>query len=191
MTVYALRNDFEKYQDLDYEILDILNAAPEGTGVDNIVKFSIHNTAMKSWWKAPHTQFIKNEGAEDSVIPEICCWNDATLVLSPKAYRLLGDMLSHSGELLPVIVGDDTYYIFNCLEFGEEDEEKCRFEYIDGERYGIEYLEFTSGVEEKLVFKSKLESCVTLFCSERFKEIVMSYGLAGLVFDKNLIQVFE
>ena len=43
--------------------------------------------------------------------------------------------------------------------------------------------------DKQLVFKSPLEKGVTLFCTDRFKDVVESFGLKGLYFDEVLIEV--
>ena len=186
--VYAIRDDGVKFKELDLEILDVTRIAPDNIDEDDIIEFSIKNTEMKLWWKNPETKFI---GEPNSPIPDISIWIDSSLVLSPRAYRLLGDMLQTSGEFLPVLVGDETYYIYNCLDFGEENKDKCKHEYVDGNKFGLEYLEFENSASELLIYKSKLQSCLTLFCNDKFKDAVESFELTGIVFDTNLIEVFD
>ena len=191
--IYAIRNDGIKFLDLDLEILDVTRNAPDSIDEDDIIDFSLNNTAMKSWWKTPETKFmnVDGEGEPNSPIPDVSIWIDASLVLTPKAYRLLGDLLKSSGEFLPVSAGDETYYIFNCFVFGEEDENKSKYEVVDGNVFGLESLVFKESASELLAFKSKLQSCLTLFCNEQFKEAVESFELSGIVFDSNLMEVFD
>jgi len=187
MKIYAIRKDAPKYKQLDLGILDITRHAPDDVNLDNVYDFSENNTTMASWWKTPDTEFIDYEGEAPSVLPDISPWIDATFVLSPKAYRISGEMLKSSGEFLPVLIDTEIYYIFNCLTFGEADEGKSRFSYVEDMKMGLEYLEFKNSVSDLLVFKSKLESCLTLFCGERFKETVETFELTGVLFDKELI----
>ncbi len=187
---YAIRNDGVKFQALDLEILDITRHLPNNIELHGVLEFSQKNTAMSAWWKTPETEFINIEGEPTSPIPDISLWIDATLVLSPKAYRMLSEILKVSGEFLPVTVGDETYYIFNCFTLGEEDETKSKFEQHEGVSLGLEYLTFKESAAELLIFKSSLQSCLTLFCGDRFKNAVDSFELTGIIFDKNLIEVF-
>ena len=189
--IYAIRKDAPNYKQLDLGILDITRHAPNTINLDDIYEFSKNNTAMKSWWKKPETKFIDYGGEPPSLLPDISCWIDATLVLSPKAYRMLGELLQPSGEFLPVLVRDETYHIFNCLVPGEADEKNSVFEYVNGNRFGLEHLEFMDSASELLVFKSTLQSCLTLFCNERFKNAVEGFGLQGIIFDTNLIQIYD
>lgn len=164
---------------------------PENIPFDDVLDFHLKNTAMKSWWKTPETEFIHLSGNTSAPIPDISKWIDSTLVLSPRAYRLLGELLQPSGELLPVSIGEETYYIFNCFILGKEDEEKSRFEPSEGMQIGLELLEFKDSAAELLIFKSKLESCLSIFCGERFKNTVESFELNGIIFDENLIKEYS
>ena len=192
--LYAIRNDGINYQELDLEILDILDMndnPPANVDLDDILDFNVRNTAMKSWWPTPDTKFKNIEGASSSSIPDISYWIDASLVLSPKAYRMLGDMLQPSGEFLPVSVGKDTYYIFNLFVLGEADVEKCKHDIHDDIQLGLNHLEFKESAAQHLIFKSTYESCLTVFCSDRFKNAVEDLGLKGIIFDTNLIEIFD
>jgi len=89
-----------------------------------------------------------------------------------------------------VIIDNETYQIFNCLTLGEEDESKCKFRHENKMKLGLEHLEFNKKTYELLTFKSKLESCLTLFCNDKFKDAVKVFELTGLIFDENLIEIF-
>ena len=189
--VFAIRDDGEKFKELDLEILDVTRHAPDDSEFDHIIDFCLHNTAMKSWWKAPNTEFIGAEIEPPLPIPDISRWIDSSLVLSPKAYRILGEMLLDSGEFLPVFIEDETFYIFNCFVEGEADEEKSEFNYAGDMQMELKTLEFKPSASELLVFKTKLESCLTLYCGGRFKDAVETYDLTGIIFDEKLITVYE
>lgn len=113
--IYLIQNDGFGYQQLDLMVDDIIDARPSGVAEDNILDFSQTNTPMAFWWPVPETIFINEEGSEDnSSIPDISKWIDASLVLSPKAKRLLGDTLKQWGELLPVKVRGEVFYILTA-----------------------------------------------------------------------------
>ena len=187
MTHYAIRNNDEEFQYLDLTVMDILRNAPEDIPMDDILDFHRHNTAMAGWWKTPETGFKANDAFPTDSIPDVSVWPIASLVLSPKATRLLRDTLEPFGELLPVIVGDDTFHLFNCLTLGEED--TTEFNYEDGMKMEMTSVTFKPG--DLSIFKSKQEKCLTLFCSDRFKSAIESFELDGISFDENLIERFE
>ena len=90
-----------------------------------------------------------------------------------------------NGEFLPVDVEGETYYIFNCFVFGEE--QTAKFDYYDGKPIDLVELTFTQATAENLLFKSKSQNCVTIFCNESFKNIIHEFGLKGVEFDENLL----
>jgi hypothetical protein len=186
MTFYAIRKDMPDYQVLDLDLLDVTRNLPDEIDLDSIYDFSQLNTAMASWWQAPETRYVST-GSKNGQIPDISCWVDATLVLSPKAYRLLKDTLERSGEFLPVEVGGDLHYIFNCFAFGQSDENKCIFNDEEGMKAGLKHLELDPSASDLLVFKVRLEGCLTLFCTKRFKDIIGSFELKGVTFDDELV----
>ena len=182
--IYAVRNDGIKYRELDLGILDVTRHTPDNVSFDDVLEFSLTNLAMKSWWMTPETEFYVREENPNAPIPDICAWIDSTLLLSGKAFRFLKDLLQNSGEFLPVIVEKETYYIFNCFVNGEADEDKVKYEYAGDVKLGVTHLKFKKSAEELLVFKSIVDYCTTLYCGERFKTAVETFGLEGLMFDK-------
>ncbi|MFC6631840.1 hypothetical protein [Microbulbifer taiwanensis] len=111
-------------------------------------------------------------------------------MLSPRAYRHLGDTLKESGELLPVIVGDDTFYIFNCLALGEEELDNCEYEMLGDVPVQRLKLRFKKFAQSLTVFKSNYETCLTVFCNQRLKGAVDQFRLSGILFDENLVESF-
>lgn len=191
MQLYAIRNDGIHYKQLDLTILDVNRHSPDELELEDVIEFSKRNTKMSSWWKTPETDFISVNGDESAPIPDISLWVDAALVLSPKAHRMLGDLLQPSGEFLPVSIQGEHYYIFNCLSIGEEDTEKSKFEKHKDIPLGLKCLSFKETAYDLVIFKSHLENCLTVFCGERLKAAVDSFSLTGAKFDANLIEQFE
>jgi hypothetical protein len=185
--VFAIRKDIPKYKVLDLNILDITRGFPDDINLNSIYDFSQLNTSMASWWVTPDTQYVSTSKQAKAIVPDISCWVDATLTLSPRAHRLLKDLLSEYGEFLPVSISVELHYIFNCFSEGEPNKEACVFNDEEGMQARLKYLEFDSGVKNLVVFKTKIESCLTLFCTSRFKEIVESFELNGVIFDENLV----
>lgn len=191
MTVYAIRTDYYRFQQLDLQLTDLFPSVPDDIDFDDVVQFSQRNAALSGWWQTPDTRFIPIEDKPEGAIPDISLWLYATLVLSPKAHRLLGELIKPYGEFLPVTVAGETFQIFNCRTFGEEDPAGCQLEHADGMELGLNTLAFSASVNQLVIFKSRLQNAASLFCTERLKEVVESYQLSGVVFDTNLIEVFE
>lgn len=191
---YAIRNDGIKFKDLDLTTMDVLHTAPETIPMDDILGFHRNNTTMAKWWVTPETGFINNADVPEGAVPDIALWSGGSgsaLVLSPKSFRYLGDLLQSYGEFLPVKVNGETYYIFNCLVLGEADDSKTVMEYAYEDEFGLKSIGFKDSVNEHIVFKSTIDACITLFCGDRFKEAVESFELRGIIFDTNLVEVFD
>lgn len=190
--VYAIRNDSYKYQEIELDVNDVLDDFPEEISFHEAQSFSFENIVMSDWWKPPSTRFTSIKGELDQPIPDVSKWDGATLVLSPKAHRLLGDTLISWGELLPINIKNETYYIFNCLTLGEIDEDRCKKEYYKKEEMNLKRLEFNSqDVESKLIFKTPYQGCLDLFCGSGFKEAIESFGLTGVSIEPNLVKQYK
>lgn len=183
MMIYCIHDDGLDFQRLDLMIDDIIEARPNDVSEDDVLDFCQANGGMAGWWPAPETSFIAESGDESDPIPDISKWIDASLVLSPKAHRLLGALLEQWGELLPVIISSEKFYIFNCITFSEVDLSLSEKEYFEGEEVGIRKIVFDeTDVAEKLIFKTRFDSCVGIYCAERFKFLVEDLGLTGIEF---------
>lgn len=98
-------------------------------------------------------------------------------MLSPKAHRLLEDLLAPYGEFIPVFIDDGISQIFNCLTTVDVIEEPSSDTNIT----------FDVGrIGEKLVFKTPFQGCMNVFCLPWIKDIVESLNLTGLAFDTHL-----
>lgn len=155
--IYTIEPDGYKFKELDLEVRDFINIFPKDTDYVSAQEFSEHNMSLASTWKLLKTGFSDIEGNEN-LTPDISTWIDATLLLSPKAKRLLGETLADYGEFLPIIIDDEQYEIFNCLTLRETKD------------------------ASDLIFKSADSNCAHLYCQQRLKDIVEDLKLEGIVF---------
>ncbi|RYY02294.1 MAG: hypothetical protein EOO53_11870 [Gammaproteobacteria bacterium] len=96
------------------------------------------------------------------------------------------------GEILPITVGSDKFYIFNCLTFGAVKEDLCEKAFYEGEDVGLKTIVFESqDVTAKLIFKTDLNSCMELYCGDRLKNIIEEYKLTRVIFSEKLIADFN
>jgi len=181
VNIYAVRQDNYKYRDLDLHVDDFIEAFPEKYTLQDCMRFSESNIALSSFWPAMQTEFLPGEEGGD-LIPGITTWMNATLLLSPQAHRLLEDLMKPWGEFLPIVVSDQHYQIFNCLNMVDA---------VKEESVVNEKLVFTNkNIGESLLFKSPFQCCMDTYCTERFRQAVESFELNGLVFDTNLASPF-
>lgn len=188
--VYAIRRSVQPYfRELELNVMDIARYSPDDVSLDDVTRFSELNTSMAGWWQPIITNFYDAPDDKGMDIPEICPWVGGTLILSPKAFRLVKDSITGCGEFLPLKVGPEEYQIFNCLSLGEDDLAASEVEYDGDLALWVNSLVTAPANNKQLVFKSPLEKGVTLFCTDRFKDVVESFGLKGLCFDEVLIEV--
>ncbi|WP_086933880.1 hypothetical protein [Agarilytica rhodophyticola] len=180
MTLYTVKQNDFKYKALDLRVHDFIDSFPDEFNYVQRINFSAENIAMADFWPPMRTGFLALEG-EKNLIPDITTWLNATLLFSPKAFRLLGEALSPFGEFLPILIenGDswDEYQIFNCLTLADVIEEKSS---------DTEKVFNLDSVGNKLIFKTKFDNCLDLFCQERLKTVVESFDLSGIIFDSHL-----
>lgn len=184
---YALKYTDYEYMMLSLDAMDVIRKAPRDQGLefDDIMSFSKRDTQFASWWSAPETSFIANTNSRSPKVPDLMIWQaGAALVLSPRARRLLGDVLNHHGELLPVRIMNEPeeYWIFNCLSRKEADLEKSAWEYAEGAPLHLKSIGFSQGSDDPIIFKTDFDNSTTLYCGEKFKAAVEEYGLKGLTF---------
>ena len=186
---YVLKYTDYRYMMLGLDALDIIRKAPRDIGLefDDIMAFSRRDTRFASWWREPEVSFTPNEGIEKALIPDVVIWPaGAALVLSPKAYRMLGDLLKVCGELLPVRVMNESqpFWIFNCLVKKNVDPAKSAWKYEGDVPIQIDSIGFTENDDDPVIFKTDFDNCSFLYCSERFKAAVVELGLEGISFRK-------
>lgn len=170
MQIYLIENDGFRYQELDLHINDFIEEFPDDMDTLTIHDFSKHNLALAKYWPDMRTGFSQIEGGEN-LVPDVTCWVGATLLLSPRAYRLLADLLRPFGELLPLWIEKDLYYIFNCLTVCDaEGDDSYQFKFV------------SSSVGGKALFKPPMDFDCSLFCLEQFKNAVEDFELKGVLF---------
>lgn len=171
MEIYAIRSDGYDFQELDLEVDDFIEHMPEDLNYNTIHDFSLENLSLLPYWKPLRTGFSKIIGKKNQ-IPDISNWIGATLVLSPKAYRLLNELLTPFGEFLPVLIEQDTFYIFNCLT-------------IATASYNNANLMFDANdISEKIIFKTPEQHCIDIYCTNKLKNVIIDFELSGITFEK-------
>ncbi len=188
MTIYQIQQDGFKYKEFSLDQDDYLDFVPEDSphDIEKLMRFGLHNLEMKSWWQELTANFSVPRGLEDRPIADISIWVEACIVLSAKAHETLREPLSSYGEFLPIKFESETFYIFNPLVFGLEDEINSKKEILEGKPVGVDKLQFnTQDVEGKLVFKTKFDACSNLYCNDAFMDLCQKNNLKGLIFQES------
>lgn len=182
---YLVETDGFDYKELSLLPDELTDAFPKDISPADALHFGRNNLSLSSWWKPLPSSFIDALGAPNGDMPDITTWLNATLVLSPKAYRFLSDLTKPWGEMLPLLIGKKTFFLFNAQHFGAPDEDA--FQYDGTELNTLIKPAFQlSDVQDKLLYKCPVIGAGSLYCNDRFKDAVESFRLKGISFDKDL-----
>ncbi len=145
-------------------------------------------------WVAPKASFFASENYEGDgeQIPDITTWALGNIVLSPKAYQAFKDLLAPSGEFLPFIISDDTYYMFNTL-FVIPEEGVDRSQAIEvvntGVHMGQDRVLFREpALAGKHFFKTPTNKLTFSYVTESFKNLYDDNHLSGLTFERTYLK---
>ena len=203
MTAYGIVQDGWKFKqfDIDHDLYievyedSLPEDAPEdfGHSYKELLDFGLYNLSVAQWWEKVDGSFTASTRLKDKniPIPDIALWTYGTLIFSALAKEKLEAHLNTSGELLPVDVNGQEYFIFNCLIFAEHDQIKAS---RDVERDGetLPNLGFNEvDIKRKPLFKTKAKtSGISVFCNEEFKIAVEENNLTGIKFNEDLHSIF-
>lgn len=188
--IYVIQNDGRKFLEFDLSIDSLIDRIPEHIPEHDIFNFSYSNLELNPYWEQCEASFSPIEGIQGTV-PDLCCWNGSNLVLSPKVFASIAELISPFGELLPVTVGGLTYHIFNCRTFGRIDEINSKRNVIDSIDMGAAKIAFNKeDVKDKLIFKTKVNACLDPFCSDILKNKIELDRLTGVIFGTDLAADF-
>lgn len=190
MTVYRINNDGWKYQDPSIDLERVIANVPEEIEDSMAFQFPQHNLALATTWSTVPLNF-KQIMPDSQGVPDICTWHGACLILSPKAYDAVGQLISPFGEFLPVDYEGVVYQIFNCRTFGRTDDINSKVERFEGVPMEVDKLAFNAlEVSDKAIFKTQLNHCACCFCGDLFKEAIEKAELCGIRFETDLTHIF-
>lgn len=184
---YRIQPEQAKYMRFELDGYDFLDKLGEKFELSDFGK------PMQQAWQPVKGKFYPKVDA--TTVPDITTWQTDLLLLNQKAYESLKEILEPLGELLPVEVESDTYYLFNVLARLPDnviDTEKSEYEYYEEEAVGFRILNFV----EKNIPTDKLLFCVqnnfayNIYCDERLKNFINEKGLCGLYFNTTLIDPY-
>lgn len=137
-------------------------------------------------WTPLEIEFSACEKKTKNIIPDIS-ENYGRLFLSETAYREFEELLSSSGEFLPVTCKGQQGYLFNPLNTAEQHsavDEKL----LGYDEHGnlVHYGFFEDKLEGIHIFKAELNNCTQLYCSEVFKNAVEKTTFAGIIFNTDI-----
>ncbi|MBU2071695.1 MAG: hypothetical protein KKE72_05060 [Gammaproteobacteria bacterium] len=172
---------------IDYDVISMAKMLGD-KDFKLVRRLSNSNVSILDRWVKPSCGFNKKYKNRNEPC-DVSLWG-SFLLLSPFAYESLSSNLSAHGEFLPIDLNGTDWWLFNCLELGAESLSDCVI-HEAAHSTELEKLVFDeSTLSEKLIFKSKLEGCKTLFCDDRVKMAVTQLPVCGVNFNTNLVAQF-
>ncbi len=183
MIVYACIPDLQPYK----QLLDLENIKMPKTRFDEL---DFQGTSKAENWNPPSLKWIIDDESESEQIPDIAHWRVSTLVLSPKANKVLKPLFGNEAEFLPVPVeNEEGWTILNVTNMQDIfDEANSRYRIRPSGEVGrllkmaINKTKLTNGKLFKIVDHD------TYICSSdipgSFKDAVEKNKLTGLKFKK-------
>ncbi|MEJ2406736.1 MAG: hypothetical protein P8171_21055 [Candidatus Thiodiazotropha sp.] len=189
MTAYRLNNNIFEYSSAYVDFRALRRQFKKLS-----VEFSQNNESLISQlstsWLPVDLDFQSD--TKNKPIPDLSIWNMSCLVLNKKAKQALTPVIQLFGEFLPL---ENDYYLFNCLTSLGGDA-------IDVNNAGVSLDDIDPAnipktltlLPEKItgvpIFKPGFALNTFLVCQDDFKDTVISAELNGLLFEKNLAQLF-
>lgn len=172
---------------IDYDVISMAKMLGD-KDFKLVRRLSNSNVSILDRWVKPSCGFNKKYKNKNEP-SDVSLWG-SFLLLSPLAYESLSSNLSAHGEFLPIDFNGTDWWLFNCLELGAESLADCVI-HEAAHSTELEKLVFDeSTLSGKLIFKSKLEGCKTLFCDDRLKMAVTQLPVCGVNFNTNLVAQF-
>lgn len=186
MNVFKICDDHEHFKTMCSTPDEIATQLGDFNLFERILRQPTENDSLQDIWKQVDVCF-EDVLVSNSQLPDVSVWLRTFLVLSPKAYSALKGSLELAGEFLPIRVDDDSWYIYSCFHFGQEDQDQCVEKIEYGFSAGVEKLVFVENdINKKVLFKSRLDGASNLFCNQRFVEVFQEHDLRGITFTDEL-----
>jgi hypothetical protein len=145
-------------------------------------------------WVPPNASFFasNNYVAQGENLPDITTWGLGNLILNEKAYAVFKNVLNNAGEFLPILISDDTYYMFQTLKVIPDiavNTDKAVDVIDSGVHMGQENVSFDEGaLNDDIIFKTKVDKLIFSHCTEQFKTLYDENHFSGLIFEKNIVK---
>lgn len=188
MSVYQIKSPVNSYDVIDLDVVSMANALGSEELLRPLMRASYDNLSLKGWWKKEVSCHYFGEARQQGYDVSVF---GSYLVFNMKAYHLLYDAFTAFGEFLPLNVDGVRMMLYHCLTFGQEQDDLCERDYLDGLDNGLKTLVFNQeDINTKLVFKSKRQGALKLYCTDEVKNIIELNGLKGVLFDRDLLTLF-
>lgn len=182
---YKLRFDRTKYLAADISLDEI--KAKMGD------YFALDTPSWKEVWAPPELTFTDDSDQKTAkTLPDITCWFTDELILSDKAYSLIHKQIRNCGEFLPATYDGETYWVLhvttvidsNAIDITNSSRTTEEDGYVQ-----VDSLQFKQSYQYPILFKTEYTDYRNIYCTDKFKQLVESHNLNGLVFSGDLSSI--
>jgi hypothetical protein len=189
--VYLIESGYD-FKWINLQIDDVIMKMPEHYSDRELLWFGLYNTSLAEGWEDVSSTFGQGDNNRELAIPDVSFFSSTALVLSPKAFNVLRELLESFGEFLPVNCDGEIFQIFNCRTLVDADGSRSKQVFSNGHLATIEAIAFTNeAITGKPIFKTKYNNCSSLFCTDDLKNAVTKNGLTGVIFNEKLVPAFD
>ena len=189
---YKVDFDYTNFKNLSMDDEELMYEVGDRLGSTQAYRtFTWDNISLADVWEPIPARFVDVDGLPTDKVPDITVWRGSCLFLSPFARKALEVHLEGLGEYLPVPVGDDTYFVFNCMNEVQADKSQSEADIRNELWLGVKSIGFKKeDVATNLIFKTKFNRGSALYCGEDFKALIEANNLAGVQFIDDLVDGF-
>ncbi len=195
MNIFQLRKPTNAYDVIDLDLVSMTKQIVSKTGqsfseVLKVVMNDIHDGYITLFELSGEGFDCKHDARAKKQNYDVNLYGNF-LVLNIRAYECLSQFMRGCGEFSLLKTDGDELFLFNPLNFVKEDLSLTEKAYLDGFEDGIKNLVFDNDdINEKLLFKSKLQGGLSIYCTDDFKNLVANNELSGLIFSTDLLSPF-
>ena len=177
MNVYILKADPNGFQGL----------VADNKATWRKVLFSFDGRTMSGEWTPPKLRIYPGDIADRKPAGDFPNLISFIPVFSERALNVLVDLLADSGEVLPLLCSEGSYYAFNVTRIIDALDESSSFERFEssGRVFGILHHQFiTKRVEGLVIFKMPYMHKSNVYVTDCFVDRVREQNLSGFLFKK-------
>lgn len=178
MQVFSLRTDANRFQNIE---------CIEEDALDLTYKFD--GRPMLDSWRPPRFSFIRDREHASRPYSDLPSWVTHVPIFSRRAVDALQELLSGSGEILPIECPDGEYFAFNVTHVIDAlDTERSEIQWFPSSPERI--MDITrhhfrlEALHSAVIFKLPQVVLMDVFVTDPFVSRVREAGLTGFLFKK-------
>ena len=182
--VYKLRFDRFNFMEFNLSPTEIKGKLGDMFILDNSEQWA-------EFWSPLNGEFFDGSDAGNVIkLPDISLWFTNEIVCNERAYNKVKKNLETYGEWLPICIEGVQYWLLHVTQ-------KTGVDFVDRKnsertinpigKVDLIKLSFNeSMIDDLLIFKTEYNNFKNIYCTEKFKLLVESNNLKGLIFSDDM-----